>query len=352
MKNAFQTRILAVVLAVATLAVCVFAALNVHQEGGFNVPTDGAWLLEAPGGRRFERVPEDSPAQRAGVRPGDILQAINDRPTPRLAPYVQETFRSGIWAHANYSILRPNPQSSNLNDGAKLDIQVILEPKDRSINQGMRFIALVYLCIGIYVLFRRWTAPKSTHFYVFCLASFVLYSFRSTGELGIFDWGNMVAQALQPALFLHFAVSFSDNYASDQRNRFKRRLICTLLYVPGVFLLGLQYTAIHFWSATELLLHRLDQILLGYLALYYVIAAILFRMRYRHAESGLERQQLKWLTRGTLLPVIPFTLLNVIPYLADWAMPVPLTKLSGLSLVILPLTFSWAIVRYRLMDVD
>ena len=122
--------------------------------------------------------------------------------------------------------------------------------------------------------------------------------------------------------------------------------------MPGIFLIGLQYTAIRFWSATEVLLHRLDQISLGYLALYYVIAAIVFRFRYRRAESALERQQLKWLTRGTLLAVVPFTLLYVIPYLADWAVPAPLTKLAGLSLVILPLTFSWAIVRYRLMDVD
>jgi PAS domain S-box-containing protein len=261
-------------------------------------------------------------------------------------------FHSGIWAHATYSILRPVPQSVDLNGATRLDIQVILEPKDRSINQGLRFIALVYLCIGIYVLFRRWTAPKSIHFYVFCLASFVLYGFRSTGELGWADWGNMVAQALQPALFLHFAVSFSDNYASDQHNRFKRRLICALLYLPGIFLLGLQYMAIRFWSATEVLLHRLDQISLGYLALYYVIAAIVFRMRYRRAESGLERQQLKWLTRGTLLAVVPFTLFYVIPYLADWALPATLIKVAGFSLVILPLTFSWAIVRYRLMDVD
>src|SRR5260370_4080957 len=235
MKNVFQTRILAVVLAVATLAVCVFAALNVHQEGGFNVPTDGAWLLEAPGGLRFERVPEDSPAQRAGVRPGDILQAINDRPTPRTAPYVQETFRSGIWAHANYSILRPNPQSTNLNDGAKLDIQVILEPKDRSINQAMRFIALVYLCIGIYVLFRRWTAPKSTHFYIFCLVSFVLYAFKYTGKLDLLDqivyWGNVASGAVQPALFLHFAVSFA---ATARRNRLRRNLLVGLLYAPGI----------------------------------------------------------------------------------------------------------------------
>ncbi|MGD0444438.1 MAG: ATP-binding protein [Edaphobacter sp.] len=351
MKNAAQTRILAVVLALATVAACVLAAMNFKHENGLEVPTDGVWWVEANGGLRAERVAADSPGNKAGIRTGDILVSVNDQPTTRMASLGREMFRSGIWGRPTYSILRPVPESIDLNRAVRLDIPVLLAPKDRSFNQYLRFIALVYLCIGIYVLFRRWTAPKSVHFYVFCLTSFVFYSFRSTGELGIFDWGNMVAQALQPALFLHFAVSFSDN-VPDPRNRFKRRLICSLIYVPGIFLLGLQYTAIRFWSATELLVHRLDQIALGYLALYYVIAAVVFRLRYRRAESGLERQQLKWLTRGTLLAVTPFTVLNVIPYLADWPVPTPLTKLAGLSLVILPLTFSWAIVRYRLMDVD
>jgi len=356
MKDASQTRILAIVLAVATVAACVLAALNFDRESGFDVPTDGIWWVEAGSGLRAERVPALSPGHRAGIRTGDILVSVNDQPTPRVAPLTREMFHSGIWAHATYSILRPVPQSIDLHGATKLDIQVILEPKDRSINQGLRFIALVYLCIGIYVLFRRWTAPKSVHFYVFCLASFVLYSFRSTGEPGTFDWfiywGNMTAQALQPALFLHFAVSFSDNFASDQRKRMGRRIGCALLYVPGVFFIGLQYTAIRFWSATEILLHRLDQIALGYLALYYVIAAIVFRLRYRWAESALERQQLKWLTRGTLIAVTPFTVLYVIPYLADWSVNSQIAKIAGLSLVVLPLTFSWAIVRYRLMDVD
>src|SRR5580698_3097729 len=352
MKNAAQTRILAIVLALATVAACVLAAMNFEHENGLDVPTDGVWWVEANGGLRAERVPADSPGHRAGVRTGDILLSVNDQPTPRVASLGREMFHSGIWAHATYSILRPVPQSIDLNGATKLDIQVILVPKDMSFNQYLRFIALVYLCIGIYVLFRRWTAPKSIHFYVFCLVSFVFYSFRPTGELGWVDWGNLAAQALQPALFLHFAVSFSDNYASDQGNRFRRRLICALLYVPGIFLLGLQYTAIRFWSATEVLLHRLDQISLGYLALYYVIAAIVFWWRYRRAESALERQQLKWLTRGTLIAVTPFTLLYVIPYLADWSVNSQVAKIAGLSLVVLPLTFSWAIVRYRLMDVD
>ncbi|MDQ2832878.1 MAG: ATP-binding protein [Acidobacteriota bacterium] len=356
MKDAAQTRVLAIVLALATLAVCALAALNFEHESGFDVPTDGIWWVEAPGGLQAERVPAESPGHRAGIRTGDVLVSIDDHPTTRLAPLVREMFRNGIWAHSTYSILRPVPHSVDLNGATRLDIQVILEPKDRSINQGLRFIALVYLCIGIYVLFRRWTAPKSIHFYVFCLASFVLYSFRSTGEPGLFDWfiywGNMAAQALQPALFLHFAVSFSDNFASHHRNRLRRRILSTLLYLPGLFLIGLQYHAMRFWSATGILQHRLDQVALGYLALYYVIAAIVFRFRYRRAESALERQQLKWLTRGTLIAVLPFTLFNVIPYLADWPIPTLLSNIAGFSLVIIPLTFSWAIVRYRLMDVD
>ena len=356
MKNAAQTRILAIALALATLAACVLAAMNFQRESGFDVPTDGIWWIEAQGGLRAEHVPLNSPGQRAGVREGDILVSINDRPTNRLAPFVRETFRRGTFAQVTYSILRPSAHSSDLKNAAKFDVQVILEPKDRSINLGLRFIALVYLSIGIYVLFRRWTAPKSTHFYVFCLVSFVLYSFNYTTEFDTFDWiiywGRIAAAALQPALFLHFAVSFSNDTRAERRTRLGRRFLIAGLYLPGIFLMGLQIAAIQLWSATEVLRHRLDQISVGYLALYYVIAAIVFLLRYRRAESALERQQLKWLTRGTLLAITPFTLLYVIPYLSDIPTPDTLRKLAGLSLVFVPLTFSWAIVRYRLMDVD
>ena len=355
MKNAAQTRMLAVALAVVTLAACVLALLNLKSESAFEVPTDGVSWVEGSGSLVARHVPPGSPGERAGIRTGDVLVGINERPVQRMAPFVKEMFHSGIWGHATYSILRPKAHSSDLANAAKLDIRVILEPSDRSINQGLRFIALVYLCIGIYVLFRRWTAPKATHFYVFCLVSFVLYSFKHTTEFDNFDWFiywcNAVAAALQPALFLHFAVNFADDYNHKTLGPL-RRLLCAALYLPGVVLVGLQVWAIQFWSATETLQNKLNQLSVGYLALYYVIAAVVFQFRYRRAKTALERQQLKWLTRGTLLAITPFTLLYAIPYLADVNVPATLTKLAGLSLVFLPLTFSWAIVRYRLMDVD
>ena len=125
-----------------------------------------------------------------------------------------------------------------------------------------------------------------------------------------------------------------------------------LVYVPGLALFGLWMMAILRWEATGLLKHRLDQAGTAYVAAFYVLAAVLFLNSYRRADTPLLRQQLKWLTRGALLAVLPFTLLYAIPFLLDMRMPGPLTKLAGLSLVFLPLTFSWAIVRYRLMDTD
>ncbi len=354
MQQAFQTRVLAVVLAVATVAAAVCSALNFHQEMQFDVPTDGVWWMEAHGGLRAEQVPSGTPAERAGVRKDDILLAVNDRPAPRLAMLERELFRSGIWSHVTYTIQRNSGYRPGA--GTRLEIPVILEPLDRSSNDGFRLIALSYLCIGIYVLFRRWTAPKATHFYVFCLVSFVLYAFKYTGVLDSFDqvvfWGNLAATALQPALFLHFAVSFSNSPTSSWRSRWVRLLLVATFYVPGALLIALQFVAIHYWTATEILRHRLDQIGVGYQALYYVIAAVVFWIRYKRAHFALERQQLKWLTRGTFVAVTPYTLFFAIPYMADVPTPGLLTKLAGLSLVVLPLTFSWAIVRYRLMDTD
>ncbi|HZZ38027.1 MAG TPA: ATP-binding protein [Acidobacteriaceae bacterium] len=341
MQRTFQTRIVAVLLAFFTVAAVVFAGFNLMQEDRYQVPSDGVWWVEGHGGLIAQRVPTDSPGEKAGVKAGDLLLAANGTPTTRWASLVRQMWRTRAYNNIHYSLVR---------HGIRIpDVPVILDIQDRSINQGFRFIALVYLGIGLYVLLRRWTAPHSTHFYIFCLVSFVLYSFWTTGKLNEFDWlvywSKIAAQALQPALFLHFALAFS-------RTRKKRNWLAALTYVPGALLVALQVAAIELWSATELVRHRLDQVATGYQALFYVLAGLVFYMHYRQAKTPLERQQLKWLTRGTILAVAPFTLLVAVPYMADVPMPGMVTKLAGICMVFLPLTFSWAIVRYRMMDVD
>ncbi|MES2393395.1 MAG: ATP-binding protein [Acidobacteriota bacterium] len=349
MKNGSSTRLLAVLLAVFTLAAFGLAIANLVQESSYDPPTDGVRWIETLGGLRAANVPAGTQGERAGIRAGDVLTAVNESRTVNIAELDREIGSTGVYGKAKYSILRKTPDSLR---PAALDVQVILVPADRTDQQVMRLIALVYLAIGLYVLFRRWTAPKSTHFYVFCLVSFILYAFKFTEVLDGLDLAvltaNVIAAAMQPALFLHFAMSFTGETAS----RGRRRWLYPLLYLPGLILAVLHYMSLKVWQPTELLQHRVDKIDLAYLATYYILAAAVFWVRYRRELQPLQRQQLKWLSRGTLLTTLPFTVLYVIPFLFDANVPGTLTKVATLSLILLPLTFSWAIVRYRLMDVD
>jgi two-component system NtrC family sensor kinase len=321
-KSGSQTRLLALLLAVFTLAAMGLAVANLLQESSYDPATDGARWMETTlpngtAGLRAYMVPPETPAFRAGVRTGDVLTAIDDVPTPRLAALEREIDRVGAWSHATYTLLRKTDAG-----GAAVDVPVVvyLEPTDRTEWQVERLIALVYLAIGLYVLLRRWTAPKSTHFYVFCLASFILYAFKYTGVLDGLDetilTGEVLATALQPALFLHFAISFT-----EEPGRRLRRLLYPLLYLPGMVLAGLRAMSYFYWSPTGALQHRLNQLDYVYLAGFYIMAAVVFWVRYQSEEQPLERQQLKWLSRGTVLTVVPFTALYVVPFLFNVNLP-------------------------------
>src|SRR5579875_3480582 len=226
MQRLFQTRLVAILLAALTLAAIGLAIGNFVQENSYDVPTDGVSWTESGAGLRAYRVPSDSPGDRAGIRKGDLLTAVNYVPVKDIAAF--ERALPGVWQHTTYTLLRSTGDPGH---PAQLEIGVILAPTDRSDNQVLRLIALVYLALGLYVLFRRWTAPQSTHFFVFCLVSFTLYAFQFTGQLDGLDlailWGNILALAMQPALFLHFALAFAD----DGRSR-ARKLLYPLLYVP------------------------------------------------------------------------------------------------------------------------
>jgi two-component system NtrC family sensor kinase len=232
-----------------------------------------------------------------------------------------------------------------------LDSSVILVPAERSLNNWLRLIALIYLGIGLYVLLRRWTAPGSTHFYIFCLVSFIAYSFKYTGKLNDFDWtiywGNIAAGVLQPALFLHFVLTFPEKRQTVRKHPW----LLALVYAPGAILLAVHFGAMHWLQASERLRWNLDRMEMSYGSLFFVASATLLWYSYRRASTTILRQQLKWVTRGTILAIIPYTLFYVVPYLLG-RLPGATMKISALSLALLPLTFGYAIFRYRLMDVD
>lgn len=306
------------------------------------MPYDGVWWMEREGSLRAERVDPNGPGENAGVKEGDLLLTVNEQEVKTVAGVNLRLYRTGVWSKTTYGLSR---------QGVPLEVSVILAPADKSLNTGLRLIALIYLGIGLFVLLRRWTAPKSTHFFIFCLVSFVFYSFKYVGNWSVFDrgiyWSNVVAWLLQPALFLHFVLTFPETKEFVR----KRRWLVPAVYLPGLALLLLHIAALTLLEASELLRWNLDRLQMLYQSIFFVLAAGVLWKSYRASTGLLLRQQMKWVTWGTLLAIAPFTALYVIPYLAG-AMPNPLMKVSVLSLVFLPLTFGYAIVRYRLMDVD
>ncbi|MBV8050553.1 MAG: GAF domain-containing protein [Acidobacteriaceae bacterium] len=342
MNRDFETRFTAILLTLLTVAGMVLAWINFQKEREFQVPSDGAWWVERGGSLIAEQVQEDGPASRAGVRVGDQLTAVGGHQVSSMAVLTRELYRTGAWSKATYSLVRRS---------VPVDVTVIPVPAERSQYNWLRFIGLIYLGIGIYVLLRRWTASSSTHFYIFCLVSFIFYTFHYSGKLNSFDWtiywGNVVAGLLQPALFLHFVLTFPERHSFVRKHSW----VVPAVYLPGLLLLTTHILALRFLSASELLRWDLDRVQMGYLALLFVGAAAVLLHNYRSARTPILRQQLKWVTRGTILAVTPFTLFYVLPYMSG-VLITPLMKLSVLSLGILPLTFGYAIFRYRLMDVD
>jgi two-component system, NtrC family, sensor kinase len=342
LRRDLQVRTTAILLGLFTVAAIIFAWLNFQQERKLAIPNDGIWWVEDEGHLKAERVHPQGPGERAGVKPGDALMSVNGSPITKTADLIRQLYKKGVYAEVKYELRR---------DRVPLEVQLVLVPADTSLNLGLRLIALTYLSIGFFVLLRRWTAPKSLHFYIFCLVSFVFYAFKYTGKFNAFDWivywSNVVAWLLQPALFLHFALTFPEEREFLKKNHWASFLV----YLPGALLLCIHLFAFRNLEATGLLLFRLDQMEWTYLVLFFAISAVILWQSYERADTPLLRQQMKWVTRGTVLAIAPFTIFYVVPTLLG-DIPTPGMKLSVLSLIFLPLTFGYAIVRYRLMDVD
>jgi two-component system, NtrC family, sensor kinase len=342
MNRESQVRSVAVLLFLLTVAAVVFAGFNLNSEWKVQVPDDGVWWVEQGGRLTADRVDPNGPGARSGIKPGDQLISINGQEIQNISGLERQLYRNGIWSKAAYSLLRQS---------VPLDSSVILVPAERSLNNWLRLIALIYLGIGLYVLLRRWTAPGSTHFYIFCLVSFIAYSFKYTGKLNDFDWtiywGNIAAGVLQPALFLHFVLTFPEKRETVRKHPW----LMALVYVPAAALLAAHIIAMRWLQASERLRWNLDRMEMSYGSLFFLVAAVVLWYSYRHASTTILRQQLKWVTRGTILAIVPYTLFYVIPYLMG-SLPGATMKVSALSLALLPLTFGYAIFRYRLMDVD
>jgi len=334
------------ILTILTLAAGVAAVINFQQQHRFRLPEDGVVWVDRHGGVEALYVTKGSGGANAGVHPGDKLASINGVPIANAANVTQVLVRVGSWSKAVYHISRL---------GVEIDPTVIVGevPLDLAVTYQY-LVGFAYLVIGLFVYFRRGSAQKARHFYVLCLSSFVFLCFHYTGQFNAFDkviyFGNLAAGLLAPAVFLHFCLTFP-----EPRKWLQKPLRAAVLYLPAALLFAVfvAFATGALTVAIPLLELRwmLDRVWMVFWTVPYVAGGLALSVEYRKAEDPIVRQQLKWLRNGAFCGILPFALLYVLPY-AMGVIPNAYLKMSVLSLPLIPLTLAYAIVRYRLMDVD
>jgi PAS domain S-box-containing protein len=351
-----KTQIVSALLVILTLAAVGAAWINFRHQNEDTSPEDGVEWVDrldrhpqaqaGPGMVQARYIVPNSPADKAGIHVGDVLERIQTV-TIDLASDVTQVLRTiGAWQKADYFILR---------SGVETKAKVVIG--ERVVSSGVYYqylVGIAYLTIGLFVFFRRGGAPRGQLFYVLCLASFVLSTFHYTGKLTLFDkviyWGNVAAGYLAPTLFVQFCLTFP-----EPSRRWRGFWRSAVLYIPALLLIGVTFALgtglLKVATPLAELRLALDRFWMGFLVAMYLLGAAIVAWRQRRIDDSILRQQMKWVRNGAVLGILPFALCYAVPYAAG-NIPSSAMELSIFSLALIPLTWAYAIARYRLMDVD
>ena len=340
----FRTTIIVLV----TAALTVLGLINSVQKARYVTPDDGCgWNTTALGVEAYI-VERRGPAERAGIQRGDVLEAIGNKKIA-IASDVSRTLSDlGVWSKATYALKRSE---------TRFTTTVIVAPQETHLRfkRFLEFVGFLYLFIGVFIFLRRWQANGALHFYAICIVSFVVYAFSHTNkfnELGwTIYWLDEVGFLLLPPLFLHFCLCFPERKSLLKSFPY----LVFAVYVPALMLAAVQVLFIsgglNLLQAPLSLRVLLDKVHTLHFAILFLLGVVTLCNTYATSSNQTLKQQMKWIVIGTTLGAFPFFFFYAVPY---WFGVIPSFWMEAtvFPLVFIPLTFGYAIIKYRLMDVD
>ncbi len=347
LMNAYPVPFRIIATTLLSLFLVVMGLMNLRERTVWTEPWDGVLWIETEGGLEAAAVDPDGPGSQAGIRAGDRLFGINETAINNLGQYSDRLYQREPGTSIAYRL-------GNLGDSR--DVTILLGSRTTFTSKdGLKtLLAFLYLGIGIFALLRSDGSTRSIHFYFICLTAFVVFLFSHTTKWEALDWWayglSGLSFILLPALFLHFCLRFPVDVVSRNGRIF-------LLYAP-VILLGLFHLLWITGHLAPLGLPRdarssaiLDYIELAFFSAGFFIGGSLLLKRRIETKNLIVRQQMKWISYGALAGIVPFSLIYVIPVWlgahATFAM-----NSSILFLALIPLSMGYALVQFRLMDVE
>jgi PAS domain S-box-containing protein len=350
-RSALRTwAVSALALLTAGTLLCL-GAVNVALRASWHEGEDGVlWVGRAEGVTAVD-VAGGAAGEAAGVRPGDVLIAIDGQAVEAPADVVSALHRHEAGGRLRYTVVRLGERQL-----AELTLTPIPQG-NRPLYYILAFIGIFTLLVGTAVRLRRPRAQATLHFYWLCLAFFGTFAYSFNGRLDTLDWffywADAIALLALGPLFMHFTLVFPERARLE--GAIVNRVLVPLLYLPPLLLGAARVLAFgqagsdpaHFIRAIEVL----DRIEPMYVAVYLLGALALLVRGLHRVRTGTARRQLRWIVWGTMLGAGPFAFAYALPYATGVEPTLPM-ELSAVPLSLVPLAFASAIVRYRLTDVE
>ncbi len=335
------------------LLLLAMAIANIVQRATTDEVEDGVLWVERNAGVVAAEVAPGSAAHRAGVKPGDVLLALDGAPVTERDQVLSLQFSARAGDRHSYTLLRL---------GTREVAQVTLEPIPSGTG-GLYFVlaavGIFALLVGVAVRTRRPYDQATLHFFWLAVAFFGTFTFSFTGRFDrvdwFFYWADVVALLLVPPLFLHFTLVFPERPHSQGYTALLARWLPTI-YLPAAVLGSTRVLAL---VRAEVdpdyfvrLISLIDTLELVHLTAYLGAGLLVLVRALRKVRSVTSTRQLRWIVWGTALGVLPFTLGYTVPFVFFGVDPSLPMELLAIPFALIPLAFASAIVRYRLMDVE
>jgi hypothetical protein len=311
---------------------------------------DGVLWRAGSGGLVAIEVAAGGPGARAGIRPGDVLAAVGDRPMRTVTELWQTVHASVEGRPLTYRIRR---------EGIEIGFPIDVAPAPGivpGLYYSLALVGILAIVVGASVRLRRPHDPATLHFFWLTVAFFGVLSFTPSGRYDLldyfFEWSDLVARLVLPPLFFHFALVFPERPNAWVRSTLGRRVL-PFVYLPAAVLgVGRALAVAGRADVPDVsgLLERIEWGAYLYLAVCLIGGLALMMRALTRLRSVTARRQLGWIVWGSGVGAVPFVVLYVIPLLAG---RVPaFAAYTAVLLGCIPLAFASAIVRYRLMDIE
>ncbi len=250
---------------VTALLLLVLGLANVAERATSDAVEDGVLWVDRSAGVVAAEVANDSAADRVGIRPGDVLIALDGNAVEHRDDVLAIQRRAARGERHTYTLVRLGSREVKAVDMAPVPSGA------GALYYVLAAVGIFTLLVGAAVRARRPFDQATLHFFWLAVAFFGVFTFSFTGRFDradwFFYWADEVALLLLPPLFLHFSLVFPERPRQHGYTAMLARWLPALGYaLPFVF------------GVAPSLPMQLSAIPLGFIPLAFASAIVRYRL--------------------------------------------------------------------------